>query len=434
MKDVASDDFSGVHGPTELGAPTMSMNFGPLNRDGGWRRLNVAVTRARQEMILFTSFDSSMIDLNRTSARAVRDLKHFIEFAERGPRALAEAIQGSVGGYESPFEEAVAVALTRKGWMVVPQIGVSRFRIDLAIVHPDRPGDYLVGVECDGAAYHSAATARDRDKVRAAILTGLNWKLLRVWSTDWWVDKAGATERLHLAIESILEQSRQAIEEPMVVVAELAEPPGANEIETIHQIELTEDSTSKPAISLNTPRDIEPQRIAELVKPSHLAGVSTRYRLTDFTLLRPVIEPQAFYETAYNKNLLEIIRHVLEHEAPISESLLVQRVARAHGFQRAGRIIRERVMALTKRHHHVARGAGGAIFVWRDRETRLGWCFYRSPSTDEDIRQIEEIAPEELRAAADACGSGEREVEIARLFGVRRLSNTARRIIRKAIS
>jgi very-short-patch-repair endonuclease len=196
------------YGPTEPGAPVMAMNFGPLNRDGGWRRLNVALTRARAEMMLFTSFDASMIDLNRTSARAVRDLKHFIEFAERGSRALVEAVQGSVGGFDSPFEAAVAEALTKKGWEVVTQIGVSRFRIDLGIVHPDRPGDYLVGVECDGAAYHSAATARDRDKVRQAILETLGWKLLRVWSTDWWVDKAAATEKLHTAITRLLEADR----------------------------------------------------------------------------------------------------------------------------------------------------------------------------------------------------------------------------------
>ena len=180
------------YGPTEPGANTMSMNFGPLNREGGWRRLNVAVTRARQEMMVFSSFDPSFIDLNRTSARAVADLKHFIEFAQRGPEALSQAVRGSVGGYDSPFEEAVANGLRRKGWHVVPQIGVSRFRIDLGIVHPDKPGDYLVGVECDGATYHSAATARDRDKVRSAILQGLGWKLLRLWSTEWWIDKEGA--------------------------------------------------------------------------------------------------------------------------------------------------------------------------------------------------------------------------------------------------
>jgi very-short-patch-repair endonuclease len=199
------------YGPTEPGAPVMSMNFGPLNKDGGWRRLNVAITRSRREMLVFTSFDPSMIDLNRTNARAVRDLKHFIEFAQRGPKALAEAVQGSVGGYDSPFEEAVAEGLRRMGWQVVPQIGVSRFRIDLGIVHPDRPGDYLAGVECDGATYHSAATARDRDKVRGAILTGLGWNLLRLWSTDWWVDKEGALQKLHAALNDLLDQSRRDV-------------------------------------------------------------------------------------------------------------------------------------------------------------------------------------------------------------------------------
>ena len=202
------------YGPTEPGSRSMSMNFGPLNKDGGWRRLNVAITRARKEMVVFTSFDPHDVDLNRTSAPAVRDLKHFLEFAERGPSALAEAIQGSVGGYESPFEEAVASAVRAKGWNVVPQIGVSRFRIDLGIVHPDRPGDYLAGVECDGATYHSAATARDRDKVRANILEGLGWSLVRVWSTDWWVDKMGATERLDQALRSLLQRSREAVDYP----------------------------------------------------------------------------------------------------------------------------------------------------------------------------------------------------------------------------
>ncbi len=207
-------------GPTEPGGTTMSMSFGALNGQGGWRRLNVAITRARQEMAVFTSFDPGMIDLNRTSAQAVRDLKHFIEFADRGPGALARAVHGSVGGHDSPFEQAVAQELARRGWTVVPQIGVSRFRIDLGIVHPDRPGDFLVGIECDGATYHSAATARDRDRVRAAILKGLGWQLIRIWSTDWWVDKADAADRLHGAIEAALAASRNV----SVATATLRQP------------------------------------------------------------------------------------------------------------------------------------------------------------------------------------------------------------------
>lgn len=118
-------------GPTEPSGTTMSMFFGKLNASGGFRRLNVAITRARREMKVFTSFDPGMIDLGRTAAEGVRDLKAFIEFADRGPRALAEATRGSVGGSESPFEEAVAIALRKRGWTVVPQVGVSRFRIDL---------------------------------------------------------------------------------------------------------------------------------------------------------------------------------------------------------------------------------------------------------------------------------------------------------------
>src|SRR5690606_529753 len=151
------------YGPTEPGAKTMSMNFGPLNRQGGERRLNVAITRATTEVVVFTSFDASMIDLTRTSAKAVKDLKHYIDFAARGPIALGEAIRAvSTGDYDSDFEMAVAEQLRNLGWTVRTQIGVSKFQIDLGVVHPDAPGRFLAGVECDGATYHSSPSARDR--------------------------------------------------------------------------------------------------------------------------------------------------------------------------------------------------------------------------------------------------------------------------------
>lgn len=129
------------YGPNVPDAKTMSMNFGPLNRKGGERRLNVAITRATSEVVVFGSFDPSLIDLTRTSAQAVRDLKHYIEFAQRGPVALGESIlSASTNAYESDFEEAIAESLRRKGWEVHTQIGVSKFRIDLGIVHPDFSG------------------------------------------------------------------------------------------------------------------------------------------------------------------------------------------------------------------------------------------------------------------------------------------------------
>src|SRR5690606_26406058 len=127
-------------------AGKLPMAFGALNQDGGQRRLNVAVTRARQELIVFSGLTADQIDLSRTKAEGVRDLKTFLDYAERGPIALPAQDEGSVGGVDSPFEEAVAERLGER-WQVVPQIGISGFRIDLGIRHPDLPGAYLAGIE-----------------------------------------------------------------------------------------------------------------------------------------------------------------------------------------------------------------------------------------------------------------------------------------------
>lgn len=198
--------FSITYGPDHAGV--VSMNFGPMNRTGGERRLNVAITRARHELRIFSSLRAEQMDLARTQAIGVRDLKHFLDFAEHGVPALATATTGSLGGFESPFEEAVATALTHQGWELHTQVGVSAFRVDLAVVHPDAKGVYLSGIECDGATYHRAATARDRDKLREQVLRGLGWEILRVWSTDWWIDAAGTLEKIDTDLRRLLEKSR----------------------------------------------------------------------------------------------------------------------------------------------------------------------------------------------------------------------------------
>lgn len=195
--------FSITYGPDEAGHVTM--NFGPLNRTGGERRLNVAMTRARSEMMVFSTMPPERIDLSRTQARAVADLKHFLEYAERGASALGAAVHGSMGDFESPFEVAVARSLQDRGWIVHPQVGVSAYRIDLGIVHPNKPGIYLAGIECDGAMYHSSAYARERDKIRQGVLEGLGWRLFRIWSTDWWTNKNKALEEIDKYLHEILE-------------------------------------------------------------------------------------------------------------------------------------------------------------------------------------------------------------------------------------
>lgn len=229
-------------------AGKLTMDFGALNRDGGERRLNVAVTRARQELIVFSGFTADQIDSSRTKALAVNHLKVFLDYAERGAIALPAEDRGSVGGFDSPFEEAVASQLERRGWMVVPQVGISGFRIDLGVRHPDLAGAYLAGVECDGATYHGSATARDRDKVREQVLRGLGWNILRVWSTDWWFDAKGCSERLHENLEALLQSSRErrAVED---AVAETHWDLG-HEVEGIEEIR---DEDLPPTIDVAPP-------------------------------------------------------------------------------------------------------------------------------------------------------------------------------------
>jgi len=198
--------FSVTYGPDQTGRVTM--NFGPLNREGGERRLNVAVTRSKSEMVVFSTLRPDQIDLSRTQARAVADLKDFLDYAERGASVLGVVAPQSMGDADSPFEVAVTEALRREGWRVQPQIGVSAYRIDLGVVHPDQPGRYLAGIECDGATYHSSAVARERDKVRQQVLEGLGWTLFRIWSTDWWTNKAGALETVDGQLRECLEQDR----------------------------------------------------------------------------------------------------------------------------------------------------------------------------------------------------------------------------------
>lgn len=178
------------------------MNFGPLNKEGGWRRLNVAITRARREVLVFSTLRADQIDLNRSKASGVRDLRRFLEFAERGTEAFAAELETDLTAeHDSPFEQEVCAELVRRGFTVHRQVGCSGYRVDLAIVDPEFPGRYLLGIECDGASYHSAPSARDRDKLRQELLEGLGWTLHRIWSTDWWENREREIEECVAAIE-----------------------------------------------------------------------------------------------------------------------------------------------------------------------------------------------------------------------------------------
>ncbi len=185
-----------------------AMRFGPLNQQGGERRLNVAVTRARYKTIVVSSFQADQIDLKRTNSRGTTLLRNYLDFASRGIAALdAASTESADSENDSEFEAAVETALKSRGLDVRRQIGCSGFRIDLAVVHPERPGKYILGIECDGATYHSSATARDRDRLRQEILEGLGWTFCRIWSTDWVRNPERQISRVISAYEEALARS-----------------------------------------------------------------------------------------------------------------------------------------------------------------------------------------------------------------------------------
>jgi very-short-patch-repair endonuclease len=193
-------------------------NFGPLTKSGGERRLNVAVTRAREEVILVASVKAADLDLSGSTSRGSHLLKGYLEYAERGVDSLAREISSITGEAESTFEQEVATALIQRGLHPVLQVGCGGFRIDLAVKHPQRPGEFCLGIECDGATYHSSKTARDRDRIRQNVLENLGWNIVRIWSTDWIRNSDRQIERVLAAYEraSTLNSIRPAPPEPSI--------------------------------------------------------------------------------------------------------------------------------------------------------------------------------------------------------------------------
>jgi len=205
LENVQGDErdvifISTTYGPDARG--NQYQRFGPINGPSGHRRLNVLFTRAKKRVVVFSSLDPDRIQTTANSPWGVRALKQYLQFARTG--ILQQADDGS-DQPTNDFERSVGAVLKDHGYEVVPQVGVAGFFIDLGVKHPNKAGAYLLGIECDGASYHSGRSARDRDRLRQEILENLGWKIHRVWSTDWFRNRDSEIKRLMRRIDDLLE-------------------------------------------------------------------------------------------------------------------------------------------------------------------------------------------------------------------------------------
>jgi very-short-patch-repair endonuclease len=180
-------------------------SLGPLVRQGAERRINVAITRARKRMTVVSSFSHHDMDPNRSQARGVELLRLYLEYAASRGKHLGQERRSEF--QVNAFEQDVADALSVKGVSLLPQWGASHYRIDLVAQHPRRPGRFVLAIECDGATYHSAQTARDRDRLRQQHLEALGWRFLRIWSTDWFLRREEEIARAYAAYEAAVAEA-----------------------------------------------------------------------------------------------------------------------------------------------------------------------------------------------------------------------------------
>lgn len=325
-------------------APNQSkpfLNFGPVSKEGGERRLNVLASRARERCVVFSSITAADIPADH-ELRGTRMLRAFLHYSETGSLS-AGTLTGQ--GFDSPFEEAVAQVIREAGFHVHSQVGVSSFKVDLGVIDPSRPGVYVLGVECDGATYHSSRSARDRDRLRQEVLEGLGWRLHRIWSTDWFRNPDRETGKLIAAIQEAVSRH----DSPQL---DLPEPEDdADEEQGNDPPELTSDPLPSHARLPNVEAYIETSLSVPLGR--------------DLLDLR-------------QHEMARLVQQVVEGEGPVHTEEVARRIREAFGLQKTGRRILEHVRnALIaqarsggiERHKEFWQVAGREVTAIRDRRT-----------------------------------------------------------------
>lgn len=358
----------------------LRMQFGPLSILGGERRLNVAVTRARTRMHVFSSLRHEQIDLNRTQSVGAAHLRAFLQFAaSQGQWAPGETSGEQAAG---PLQRAISEVIEQAGYEVHTEIGAGAYRVALAVRHPDHADQYALGIETDGMHYASGATARDRDHVRLAVLKNLGWQLARVYALDWWHDPAGEAQR-------VLSQLQAALQA------------GHDEEETAHikEVSAMPLSTESPRVE----RASAPTQPYQLCQLSHAPGGSSGLALA-----------------ASSNQLAQQCLAIIAVEGPVHIDLICRRLMLAYGIKRISEKLRQIVRDALEQERHALHQEGPFFRLLSQAERPVEGI--RSGQRDPEHWPTDEIAwaLSWLLSSALSLSRDEAQRELARLFGLQR--------------
>ncbi len=360
LENVQGDErdvilFSVGYGPDKLGR--VSMNFGPLNRSGGWRRLNVAVSRARKEMIVYSTLRPEQIDLSRTRAEGVEGLKAFLEYAQRGKSTLAVKA-GTVVKEPDRLIRQIASELERTGLRVKTDIGFSEYRIDIGIIDPDDPEKYILGIMLDGTE-STSATSTDRFILQPSVLNGLGWRIMRLWTLEWLDDKKKVLKMI------------------------------TDEVSRCKQSDISQEASSAPD------RRNEIEKLYEQKEEKYCsAGVGYKsYPLSGMGT------PEDFGSDSADRKILTAFRRIIDAEAPISRKALFRKVISAWGITRLSPRVETKLdNALAKMDLKITKDED-RVFYWRGDQQPDEYKAYRTEEETDSKRSMDEISSYEIANA-----------------------------------
>jgi len=415
LENVQGDErdvilFSIGYGPDEKNH--VGLNFGPLNQDGGWRRLNVAISRSRKQMMIFSTLRPEQLDLSRTSAEGVIGLKGFLEFAARGKNAFYRNAD-SMKVRNSDVARAVVKRLQEGGYQANLDIGTSEYKVDIGVIDPQNPEQYCLGILLDGENYMAASTARDRNLLQPSVLKGLGWNIYRIWTLDWLDTPEREFAKLEDAIQKALHPELFQDENTETV----AGAEGGEELQGCIQDVAEETPAEK-----------------EKVNPNRKEYVHAELPLLG--------DMEDFYQPKTKLQIMKAMEKVLTAEAPVEYGLFKKKVAACWGMSRTSPKVDALFEEVLREIPVTRTNTAGNTFLWLDNMDPVNYHIYRvHEDGDAEKRSMAQIPAEELvngvKEVTDKNISLTREdliKETGKLFGFRRVTAEMDQAVGIAIS